>query len=419
MIRNSLLKEFNYDIKNDKEFSNDYEIFSDKQELSELRKKILEHLGDLSYLNTNVDRDIIVKIINQESLPYNLNNQELAHLYTIIENEINGYGPLTELLNDPNVSEIMVNSPNDIYIVIDSKIEKDNTSSFIDDEHILRTIKKMLLESNTKLDNQTTVETKLRNGDTLSVILPPISNGPILTIKKYNKILTNIDDMLKLGSLTPYMARFLEASCLANLNILVCGSNDSGKTMLLSSLGNLINQDNRVVLISKNNELDIDKHNKINLRETDDIVKTALNMYPNNILLDELDNHNSITIIETILNNSNIGFITTINASDALDAINKIERIYYKIDHISYDITLRSIAKAFDIIVTIKEMSDHKHKIVSIVEFNRNKNNDIVLKEIFNYKEKDGVYNLLRYIPRAYLKIKDKGINDIDDIFKF
>src|SRR5574344_1813518 len=418
MLRKSLISEFNCKLNNTNNNYSDYEIFKDKNELDELRKKILEKLGDLTYLNGDITKPIILDVINELTVGYNLTNLERSHLYNIIDNEIYGYGPLTELLNDPNVNEIMVNSPNEIYISLNGKFIKDESVSFINDDHIIRTIKKLLKGTNIDYDNESIINAKVNDDATISIVKPPISSkGVVLTIKKINKSLISMDELLRIGSLTPYMARFLEAGVLAKLNILVVGSQASGKTSLINALGNLTLNDTRIVTIENILEFNVNKNNIIHLNTDSsiDILSEAIKMHPETLIIGEIKNDMIYPVID-IMKNNNLNVLTSIKANDAIDAIKKIENYGIINDDLTSDVIRDNLYRAIDLMVTIKEMPDYKHKIVSICEFNKNKNDQIVLKEIFSFN--DGEYALNKYIPDAYKKIKSRGINLVDDIFK-
>jgi pilus assembly protein CpaF len=274
------------------------------------------------------------------------------------------------------------------------------------------------------LDGKDNISAKLYDGSTLNVILPPLSlRGPILTIKKFNDNISKMDDLLKIGSLTPYMARFLDAAVQAKLNILICGSNSSGKTSLLNSLGNLIEPKERIITCESINELKINKPNLIKLDVSDNL-SCILKMDPDTVIIGELNHQLIGDCLNIMLSNNNINVLTTILSNDAIDAVNKMENYFYNTnDTMNFR---EKLYNAIDIIVTIKEMKNHKHRITSIAEFNKNKNDEIIIKEIFAYKESDnlnnkndpGEYSLYKYLPRSYEKIKKANINLADTIFE-
>ena len=209
----------------------DYNIFSDKILLDNLRSKIIQNIIDNNIPDDRYLKQYINDEIDNALVGYDLSNLERNHIYNLIENEINGFGPITELLDDPNITEIMVNAPDEIYIEIDGKVIKDETVSFINDEHIIRTIQRMIQPLGRTIDTSNPmVDSRLADGSRINAIIPPLAlNGPVITIRKFRPNLSTIDDLIRNGTLTPYMARFLEACVLGKLNILVAGGTGSGK----------------------------------------------------------------------------------------------------------------------------------------------------------------------------------------------
>ena len=426
MARNSLIKEFNYELNYDYAEDDLAKIFKNKDELDLLRKNILNELGNLSYKNEKITKELVLDVISEKTKGYNLSNLERNHLYNLINEEINGYGPLSALLKDPNVDEIMVNSYNEIYALVDGKIIKDESASFINEEHIIRTIKKMLANTNIRMDSSNVIDTALPDGSQLNVVMPPVSKrGPVLTIKKYNPMVTDMDELVKLGTLTPYMARFLDAAVKAKFNIVISGGSKSGKTSLLTSLANLSSFQSRLVTISGNEDLSINKENVIYLSSNDKIIKTALNAHPTTLVINNLDSNLVSDSIDVMIDNS-INVLETTKANNALEVINLLESAYIDSKKLSSKIARETMYNAIDLIITISKLSDDRHRITSILELNKNSKGEIVLKEIFAFKSKgllkngqvDGEFELYNYLPRAYKKMKALGIDLVDDMFE-
>ena len=426
MARNSLIKEFNYEVNYDYSESDVKNVFRNKDELDILRRNILTELGNLSYKNEKITKELVLDVISEKTKGYNLTNLERNHLYNIINEEINGYGPLSSLLKDPNVEEIMVNSYNEIYTLVNGQIIKDDSASFINNEHIIRTIKKMLSTSNIRIDSSNVIETSLPDGSELHVIMPPVSkSGPVLNIKKFNSSIYDMDELVKLGTLTPYMARFLDAAVRAKLNIVISGGSKSGKTSLLSCLSNLNTYNSRLVAISDAEELKINKENVVHLNQNDKIVKTALNLHPTSIIINNLGSNLVSDAIDVMIDD-NINVLSTTVANNALEVINFLESSYANKKGLSSKIARETMYNAVDLVITISKLADNKHKITSILELNKNSHGEIVLKEIFAFKSKgllknnivDGEFQLFNYQPRAYKKIKNQNIDSVDDIFE-
>lgn len=300
MKKNNWFDEFQIDYDNDiaiQENQNDYDVFKDKKLLDKFRDTIIQELID----NQIPDDKLLTQYINEEidiiTEGYDLSNLERNHLFNLIENEINGYGPITELLDDDSVTEIMVNSPNEIYIEVDGQLLRDETISFINDEHIIRTIQRIVQPLGRTIDSSNPmVDSHLPDGSRINAIIPPLAvKGPVLTIRKFKKSMDNIETLIGNGTLTPYMARFLQACVEAKLNIIVCGGTGSGKTTLLNILSNFIGANERIITIEDAVELRLKQQHVISLETRNvnydndgevtirDLVRNSLRMRPDRI----------------------------------------------------------------------------------------------------------------------------------------
>ena len=202
---------------------NDYDVFRNKNLLEELRVKIVQNLIEENIPDDELLEDYINDEIDNTLVGYDLNSLEREHIFNLIQNEIMGYGPITPLLNDNAITEIMVNAPDEIYVEIDGKIVKDETVSFINDKHIIRTIQRIVQPLGRTIDAANPmVDARLRDGSRLNAIIPPLSlKGPVLTIRKFNKKLENIDDLSTKVFLTTedlvMMRELLQLKMLQNL----------------------------------------------------------------------------------------------------------------------------------------------------------------------------------------------------------
>ena len=199
----------------------DYEAFTNKKLLDDLRNKIIQNLIDNNDSNKLRDSSFIRREIDKTLEGYDLSVLERSYINNLIDNEINGYGPITELLDDPSITEIMVNGINDIYIELDGRIIKDDSASFINNDHIIRTIQRLIQPIGRTIDTSNPmVDARLSDGSRLNAIIEPLSlKGPVLTIRKFKKELVGIEDFLRNGTMTPYMARFIEACVKSKMNI--------------------------------------------------------------------------------------------------------------------------------------------------------------------------------------------------------
>lgn len=440
MPKTSLIDAFNIERKAPKVNSvSDYEIFQDKKLLDSLRTTIVENLIDKEIPEDKILNEFINEEIESAIEGYDLSNLERSHLYNLIENEINGYGPLTELLEDKNITEIMVNSPNEIFIEIDGQIIKDESVSFINDEHIVRTIQRLIEPLGRTIDvANPMVDSRLMDGSRINAVIPPLSTkGPVITIRKFKETMTSIEDLIRIGSLTPYMARFLEASVKGKLNIIVCGGTGSGKTTLLNILSSFIGTHERIITIEDAAELHLRQEHVISLetRVTNydndgeitirDLVRNSLRMRPDRIIVGEVRGKEAFDMLQA-MNTGHDGSLTTLHANGASDALNRLETMVLMS---GLDIPIKAIREyitsAIDLVVNIERMNDGRRKITSICEIDGFEDDRIKLKEIFKFNQKgitesgsvDGEFILYKTIPKVYKKLLAHGINDLDDIF--
>lgn len=417
----------------------DYEIFQDKELLDSLRTKIIQNLIDENipedklleqYINDEIDRCIS---------GYDLDYLQRNYIYNLIQNEITGYGPITELLGDDSVTEIMVNGPNLIYVEVDGKIVREDSISFINDKHIIRTIQRIVQPLGRTIDAANPmVDARLRDGSRLNAIIPPLSlTGPVLTIRKFSKNLDTIDDLLLKGTLTNEMAMFLEACVKAKLNIIISGGTGSGKTTLLNVLSGFIDEDERIITIEDAAELRLKQRHVISLetRMTNyegegevtirDLVRNSLRMRPDRIIVGEVRGKESFDMMQA-MNTGHEGSITTLHANGAIDALNRLETMILMNEmSIPVGAVRGYIENAIDIVVQMDRLTDGHRRITSISEVNGLDNGNINVREIFGYSQKDtladgtvvGDFVKKKGIPSVYLKITKRGINDLEKMF--
>jgi len=418
---------------------NDYEIFPNKKLLDTLRSDIVEALIDHEMPSDISMNEWINREIDKTIEGYDLSNLERSHLFNLIDNEINGNGPISELLEDENITEIMVNSPNEVYIEIDGVITKDESVSFINDEHIIRTVQRLIGPMGRTIDtNNPMVDSRLLDGSRINAVIPPLSTkGPVVTIRKFKESMSNIDELIRIGTLTPYMARFLDAAVRGKCNMIICGGTGSGKTTLLNVLSGFIGDNERIITIEDAAELKLNQSHVISLETRNmnydagsevtirDLVKNSLRMRPDRIIVGEVRGKEAFDMLQA-MNTGHDGSLTTLHANGANDALNRLETMVLMSGmEIPIKAVREYIVSAINLIVNIERMSDGKRKVTSVSELVGMEDGEIKLKEIFAFKqsgltekgEVDGEFILYEGIPKVYNKIKARGIDDIEDIF--
>ena len=438
--KNSLLSEFNI---RKKEVvvstdAKDYNVFPDKNKLDVLRSTIIQNLiGNTIPENVSLEQYINDQI-DDTLQDYDLDAKQRSYIFNLIQNEINGYGPLTDLLNNDSVTEIMVNGINDIYVEVDGKLVKDESVSFINDSHIVRTIQRIVQPLGRTIDAvNPMVDARLRDGSRLNAIIPPLSlRGPVSTIRKFSKRMESIEDLLRMGTLTMHMAMFLQACVEAKLNIIISGGTGTGKTTLLNILSGFISNEERIVTIEDAAELKLHQSHVISLETrvvnyegegeitVRDLVRNSLRMRPDRIIVGEVRGKEAFDMLQA-MNTGHEGSITTLHSNSPDDAINRLETMMLMNDmELPVSAIRNYIEKAIDIVIQIERLSDGKRKISSISEVVGMKDDKVQLKEIFAFREDGlseqgevrGEFELYKYVPKVYDKMKRKGIV-LKDIF--
>lgn len=418
----------------------DYDIFHDKKLLDNLRNKIIQNLIDEKIPDGVFLEQYINDEIDQALMGYDLGNLERNHIFNLIQKEVSGYGPITDLLEDDTVTEIMVNSPKDIYVEIDGKIVKDESVSFINDTHIIRTIQRMVQPLGKTIDAANPmVDARLRDGSRLNAIIPPLSlKGPVVTIRKFAKNLDGIEDLLRKGTLTNDMALFLDACVKAKLNIIISGGTGTGKTTLLNILSSFIDNSERIVTIEDAAELKLNQQHVISLETRSvnyegegevtmrDLVRNSLRMRPDRIIVGEVRGKEAFDMLQA-MNTGHEGSITTLHSNSVTDALDRLETMMLMNEMELPVSAIRGyIENAIDIVIQIDRLSDGKRKVTSISEVSGFNDGRITLKEIFNFKQKGladdssviGEFGMSKVVPKVYDKIKRKGITTVDYLYK-
>ena len=436
----SLTESFDFKPKYNAEDSivSDYEVFKDKKLLDELRKIIIEDLVDKEIPANKDLNDFVNEEIDKCLEGYDLTNLERNHIFNLIESEINGYGPITELLNDPNVTEIMVNGPSEVYVEIDGKLVKDTSVSFINDSHIERTIQRLIQPLGRTIDSSSPmVDSRLKDGSRINAVLPPLSvNGPVITIRKFKHNMTTVDDLLRVGTMTTDMAKFLEAAVKGKLNIIVCGGTGSGKTTLLNIISGFIGNDERIITIEDAAELKLEQEHVISLETRTanynkgtvitvrDLVINALRMRPDRIIVGECRGKEAFDMLQA-MNTGHDGSLTTLHANSPEDALNRLETLVLMS---GIDIPIKAVREyienAINIVVNIQRMHDGKRKITSICEVDGFEKDMIKLTPIFEFVQKGltdtgeerGEFTCKTTKPKVAKLLKSRGIEL--DMFK-
>lgn len=429
--------EFKVDIKDVNITETSYDVFKDKALLDELRNKIIQNLIDHNKYSKDIN-EYIKEEINSTLEGYNLTQLERNFVHDLIVNEITGDGPITDLLKDNNVTEIMVNGPNDIYTEIDGKIFKENNISFINDDHIVRTIQRMIGRVGRTIDAANPmVDARLLDGSRLNAVIPPLSTkGPVLTIRKFRSELNDIEDLIKNGALTSDMATFLEMCVKAKLNIIISGGTGSGKTTLLNVLSSFIDKDERIITIEDAAELKLKQDHVVSLETRTsnydkesivtvrDLLINSLRMRPDRIVIGEVRGKEAFDMLQA-MNTGHEGGMTTLHSNSPKDSLNRLETMVLMAGmELPIKAIRNYIANAINIVVQIERLSDGKRRVTDISEVVGIEDGELVLSPIFMFMQTSitehevvGEFTQVTRRPKIADKIENRGLK-VKELFK-
>jgi pilus assembly protein CpaF len=311
-----------------------------------------------------------------------------------------GYGPLELLLPDPEISEIMVNGAKQIFVERDGELLETDVK-FENNEHLLRIIDRIVSPLGRRVDSDNpTADARLPDGSRVNVIIPPVAvDGPHITIRKFLQTKITMDDLVSMGALTPYMAKFLEACVETRLNILVTGNTSSGKTTVLNALSGFIPDKERIVTIEDAVELKLKQRHVVRLEtklpnvdgsgavSVRELVRNALRMRPDRIVVGEVRGGEAMDMLQA-MNTGHTGSLTTLHANLPRDAISRLETMAMMA---GLDMPLlairKQIAAAINLIVHLARLSDGSRKMTHITELSGMEGEVVTLTDIFKFDQ--------------------------------
>ena len=311
-----------------------------------------------------------------------------------------GYGPLEALLPDPEISEIMVNGPKQIFVERNGEVLETDVK-FENEEHLLRIIDRIVSPLGRRVDaDNPTADARLPDGSRVNVIIPPVAvDGPHITIRKFLQTKITMDDLVSMGELTIYMAKFLEACVVTRLNILVTGNTSSGKTTVLNALSGFIPDKERIVTIEDAVELKLKQRHVVRLEtklpnvdgsgavSVRDFVRNALRMRPDRIVVGEVRGGEAMDMLQA-MNTGHTGSLTTLHANIPRDAISRLETMAMMA---GLDMPLlairKQIAASVNLIVHLARFSDGSRKMTHITELSGMEGEVVTLTDIFKFDQ--------------------------------
>jgi pilus assembly protein CpaF len=373
---------------------------------SELKVSLQQHLITELKKRPELSEESQFEFIEKESMKFlndksdRLTYEGKIELIKTVSNELVGYGPITTLLNDPDVSEIMVNGAYQIYVEKKGKLILSD-SCFRDDDHVLQVIEKIVSPLGRRIDESSPmVDARLPDGSRVNAIIPPLSLvGPSITIRKFPQNRLQIEDLIGFGSLSKEMAEFLDGCVKARLNIFISGGTGSGKTSLLNVLSSFIPHDERIVTIEDAAELQMLQDHVVSLETRPpniegrgaitirDLVKNSLRMRPDRIVIGEVRSGEALDMLQA-MNTGHDGSLATGHSNSPREMLSRLETMVLMA---GMDLPIRAIreqiAGAVDIIIQQSRLKDGTRKVVDITEVLGMEGETIVLQDLFTFNQ--------------------------------
>jgi pilus assembly protein CpaF len=417
--------------------------------MDDLRQRIhhhlIEELGPILY-DKRLSEDDLRRRVNeqlhaalaQERAP--LSAADKAQLIQDVSDDILGYGPIDRLLKDDDVSEVMVNGPDQVYVERNGKLEKDS-ATFVDEVHLRRIIDKIVSEIGRRIDEANPLcDARLPDGSRVNAVIHPLAiGGPFLTIRKFSREKLQIDDLIRYGTLNAHAARFLQACVVGRLNVLVSGGTGTGKTTTLNVLSSFIPTDERIVTVEDAKELQLHQDHVLSLETRPpniegrgevtirDLVKNSLRMRPDRIVVGECRSGEALDMLQA-MNTGHDGSLTTVHSNSPRDTLARLETLVLMA---GFDLPVRAIreqmASALDCIVHLSRLRDGTRRITHITEVQGMEGDVITLQDIFLFDFGMGVDEHGRFKghlkatgvrPKFAEKLADYGIRLGQEVFQ-
>ena len=360
-------------------------------------------LGKLLFMQDTRARQqlmsLILQLVGEHGVPFSAS--ERNRLAAEVLDEVFGLGPLEPLLQDPTVTDILVNTAGSVYVERGGVLEKTNVV-FKDNLHLMHIIEKIVSKVGRRVDESSPmVDARLEDGSRVNAIIPPLAiDGPILSIRRFGSDPLTAKDLLAYGELMPVMLEVLEKAVKARLNIVVSGGTGAGKTTLLNVLSGFISPRERIVTIEDSAELKLKQDHVVRLEcrppnvegkggvRQRELVINALRMRPDRIVVGEVRGEEALDMLQA-MNTGHDGSITTVHANSPRDALSRIETMALMANLNLPEMALRQqIAAAIQIIVQVSRMSDGSRRVTHISEITGTSEQVISMQDIFLFQKR-------------------------------
>jgi pilus assembly protein CpaF len=420
-----------------------------QEDYAELRSKVHNEVIDtMNKRQASLDRaqsqalrdellEVIMATLEREGA--NIPRADKLRLSREICDEVAGLGPLEPLLENAEVTEIMVNGPYSVYVEKAGRIEL-SEARFRDVQHVMNIIDRIVTSIGRRIDESSPmVDARLPDGSRVNAVIPPLSLvGPVITIRKFSRKPYTPQDLIRFGSVAPRMMSFLDACVKGKLNIIVSGGTGSGKTTLLNVLSGFIPDDERIVTIEDAAEIQLRQAHVVTLESRPpniegkgqitirDLVRNALRMRPDRIIVGEVRSGETLDMLQA-MNTGHDGSITTAHANSSRDLISRLETMVLMAGmELPLKAIREQIASAIDLIVQQARLRDGSRKVTSITEVVGMEGDVITLQDIFVY-DSEGVDSMGKFKgqfratgirPQFLEKMKNNGVGIRDEWFQ-
>ena len=374
----------------------------------EIKSGLLEEIRQLVRTQIDVEReltdedirDLITASVFEKSKQFYINISDKQELIAALFNSIRRLDVLQPLVDDKSITEIMVNSPSDIFIERKGKVSKINIS--FDNKDKLEDVIQAIVSRVNRVVNESSpiVDARLQDGSRVNVVLPPIAlNGPTLTIRKFPDKPLTMDQLIKIGSISEEAADVLQRMVKAKYNIFISGGTGSGKTTFLNTLSNFIPPDERIITIEDSAELQItgiennvrletrnantEGRGEITIRE---LIKTSLRMRPERIIVGEVRGAEALDMLQA-MNTGHDGSLSTGHANSSKDMLGRLETMVLCGAQLPVEAIRQQIASAIDVIIHLSRIRDKSRRVMQIVEVEGYADGEIKLNPLFLFEE--------------------------------
>ena len=367
-----------------------------KAVISGLGPRLFNTDTDPSTLRSRVEADIAGHLDRESGLA----RADRDRVARDVADDVLGHGPLERLLGDDTITEIMVNGPSEVWIERQGRIYETGVR-FVDDSHLRRIIVKMVAQAGRRVDeSHPMVDARLPDGSRVNAVLPPLSlSGPLLTIRKFPKRRLDVNDLVRLGTLTDESADFLDRCVKARLNVLISGGTGSGKTTLLNIMSAAIQEEDRLVTIEETAELQLHQRHVLRLESRiknvegegevtiRELVRNSLRMRPDRIIVGEVRGPEALDMLQA-MNTGHDGSLCTLHANTPRDSLSRLETMVLMA---GYDLPVRAIrqqvSSALDLLVHLERVRDGSRRVTAISEVLRMEADVITLQDLFKFEQ--------------------------------